>query len=86
MAKKTNLMLRVEQREGQDLEQLLPPLLTELGLTDTARALGMNEATISYWMLKLGIKLQRVAMFPGETIEIRKVMEQPCPGLRATRA
>ena len=70
--KKTKKMVAVEQKFGNDLEIMLPPLVTENGLSATADSLGVSKATLGYWLLKLGINVQRVALAPGETIEVKK--------------
>ena len=70
--KKTKKMVAVEEKFGNDLEIMLPPLVTENGLSATADSLGVSKATLGYWLLKLGINVQRVALAPGETIEVRK--------------
>jgi transcriptional regulator with PAS, ATPase and Fis domain len=72
MARKTKLMLRVESDEGQILERLLPERINRDGLTATADQLGISKATLGYWLLKLGINVRRVAMSPGETLQIVK--------------
>ena len=70
--RKTKKMLVVEERFHQPLEEMLPPLVTENGLSATAEELGVSKATLGYWLLKLGINVQRIALAPGETIEVRK--------------
>ena len=70
--RKTKKMIAVEARFDQDLEDMLPPLVTENGLSATADALGVSKATLGYWLLKLGINVQRVALAPGETIEVKR--------------
>tara|TARA_B100001750_G_C15496706_1_gene594657 strand:+ start:151 stop:381 length:231 start_codon:yes stop_codon:yes gene_type:complete len=70
--KKTKKMVAVEEKFGNDLEIMLPPLVTENGLSATADSLGVSKATLGYWLLKLGINVQRVALAPGETIEVKK--------------
>ncbi len=73
MAKKTKLMARVEQaHNNQPLERLLPEMLNEHGLTATAVALGVSKATLGYWLLKLGINVRRVALAPGESLEVKR--------------
>jgi len=71
MARKTKLMLRVEKQEGQPLEKFLPERLTRDGLSATAKDFGVGTATLGYWMLKLGIRVHRVAVSPGEIIEVK---------------
>ena len=72
MTRKTKLMLEVEQRVGQPFEKLLPRMLAELGMRETARELGVSPATVGYWMLKLGIQVQRVAVPPGTQVIIKR--------------
>jgi len=72
VARKTNLMLRVEREFDRPLERLLPELVNEQGLTATADAIGVSKATLGYWMLKLGINVRRVAVAPGQVLEIKR--------------
>ena len=73
MARKTKLMRTVEERFNRPLERLLPEMVNERGLTDTAVALGISNSVLGYWLLKLGITMRRVALAPGETLEIKRV-------------
>ena len=70
--RKTWLMRRVELDRGRPLELLLPEMVNGLGLTGAAEELGLGKATLSYWLLKLGISVRRVALAPGETLEVRR--------------
>jgi len=72
MARKTKLMKRVEDNYQRSLERLLPEMVNEIGLSDTAAELDVSKATLGYWLLKLGINVQRVALAPGETIEVKR--------------
>ena len=70
--RKTKKMLVVEERFQQPLEKMLPELVTEWGLSATADQLGVSKATLGYWLLKLGINVRRVALAPGESIEVKR--------------
>ncbi|HJM52579.1 MAG TPA: hypothetical protein QGI07_00940 [Dehalococcoidia bacterium] len=74
MARKTKKMLDVEKRmlNGRELERAIPEMLNDVGFTETANNLKLSKATLNYWMLKLGIEVRRVALAPGEEIEIKR--------------
>ena len=72
MARKTKLMQRVEKEFSRPLENLLPEKVNEVGLSATAEELGVSKATLGYWLLKLGINVRRVALAPGETLEVKR--------------
>jgi hypothetical protein len=72
MARKTRLMQTVEDRFKQPLERLLPEMINEQGLTATAQTLEVSKATLGYWLLKLGINVRRVALAPGESLEVKR--------------
>ena len=55
------------------LERLLPEKVNEIGLSATAEELGVSKATLGYWLLKLGINVRRVALAPGETLEVKRI-------------
>ena len=65
MRRKTKKMIAVEEQFQQTLEKMLPEMVTEYGLTATADELGVSKATLGYWLLKLGINVQRVAYSPA---------------------
>jgi len=66
-------MKRVEDQYQRSLERLLPELVNEIGLSETASELNVSKATLGYWLLKLGINVRRVALAPGETLEVKRV-------------
>ena len=72
MARKTRLMKEVEEKYQRPLERLVPEKVNELGLSATASELGVSKATLGYWILKLGINVRRVALAPGETLEVKR--------------
>ena len=71
--KKTKKMAAVEAKFPQPLERLLPEMVTDQGLSATADDLGVSKATLGYWLLKLGINVRRVALAPGETLEVKRI-------------
>jgi hypothetical protein len=73
MLKKSKKMLKIEQGLSQPLEEVLPELVTNLGLTGAANELGVGKATLNYWLLKFGISVRRVALKPGESLEINSL-------------
>ena len=68
-------MLAVEERFRQPLEKILPEMVTEQGLTATADYLGVSKATLGYWLLKFRIDVRRVALAPGDSLEITRLDE-----------
>ncbi len=71
--RKSSKMLAVEKRHRRELEDLLPEMVNEYGLTDTAKRLGLSKATLGYWMLKFQIRVERVALKPNEEIRIERI-------------
>tara|TARA_Y100000031_G_C8205679_1_gene378553 strand:- start:1195 stop:1425 length:231 start_codon:yes stop_codon:yes gene_type:complete len=70
---KTKKMVLAERKLRRPLEKALPEIVNDVGLTGAAKRLGVSKATLSYWLLKLDIEIHRVALAPGEEIEIRRV-------------
>ena len=71
--RKTKKMLAVEERLRQPLEKMLPEMVTEQGLTATADYLGVSKATLGYWLLKFRIDVRRVALAPGDSLQITRL-------------
>ena len=71
--RKTKKMLAVEERFRQPLEKMLPEMGTEQGLTATADYLGVSKATLGYWLLKFRIDVRRVALAPGDSLQITRL-------------
>jgi len=61
MNRKTKKMMAVEEKFHQSLENMLPEMVTENGLSSTADELGVSKATLGYWLLKLGITVRRIS-------------------------
>ena len=72
MARKSKKMAQVEELYQRPLERLLPEMINERGLSSTAGELGISKATLGYWLLKLRIEVRRVALAPGETLEVKR--------------
>ena len=72
MADKTKKMIVVEQQFKERLETLLPKMVTARGLSATADQLGIDKSTLAYWLLKLNIKVTRVALAPGDTLTLER--------------
>ena len=72
MTRKTKLMLGVEQKYNKPLERLLPEMYNEKGLPATAAELGISKGTLWYWLLKFGINVRRVALAPGEELQVQQ--------------
>ena len=72
-SRKTRKMLAVEERFRQPLEKILPEMVTEQGLTATADYLGVSKATLGYWLLKFRIDVRRVALAPGDSLQITRL-------------
>ena len=70
--KKSKKMLAVEEQFHQPLEKLLPEMVTDMGLSETAEQLGVATSTVSYWLLKFGIQTRRIALAPGERVEVTR--------------
>ena len=48
-------------------------LADDSGTSEVAEELGVSKATLGYWLLKLGINVRRVALAPGETMEVKRI-------------
>tara|TARA_Y100000310_G_scaffold143479_1_gene142841 strand:+ start:983 stop:1507 length:525 start_codon:yes stop_codon:yes gene_type:complete len=70
---KTKKMTAIENRLSRPLEDVLPEMVTKQGLSNTAFELGVSKATLGYWLLKLGITVRRVALNPGDQMEVKRV-------------
>ncbi len=71
--RKSAKMQAVERKYRRSLEDLLPEMVNEYGMSETADRLGLGKATLGYWLLKFQIRVERVALRPNEEIEIKRV-------------
>jgi len=72
MARKSKLMLQTEERYKEPLETLLPRMVTEHGLSGAAAEMGVKIPTLGYWLLRLAIQVKRVALSPGEVLQVNR--------------
>ncbi len=70
--RKTKRMILCEEQNGIDLQRDLPAMLNEVGMSHTADRIGISKATLGYWLLKMGITIRRVAVSPGERVEVTR--------------
>ncbi len=73
MVRRTKLMQQVEQRYNKPLEKLLPEMYNEKGLPAMASELGISKGTLWYWLLKFGINVRRIALAPGEELQVQQI-------------
>ena len=83
--RKTKKIIAVEENFHQPLEKMQPEIVTEQGLSSTADELGVSKATLGYWLLKLGITVRRVALAPGEYLEVKRAGRSELVGHRHGR-
>lgn len=76
MVRRTKLMQSVEQKYNKPLEKLLPEMYNEKGLPAMATELGISKGTLWYWLLKFGINVRRVALAPGEELQVTQVAKR----------
>ena len=70
MVRKSKLMKQIETRYNRPLEEMLPEMYNEKGLPAMAADLGVSKGTVWYWLLKFGINVRRVALSPGDDLEV----------------
>ena len=69
--KATQHVRKAERYLGGPLEETLKPYLNQRGtMSDLAHAIGVQKATVNYWIMKLGIKYARVAYDEGEAVRV----------------
>ena len=79
--RKSKKMRQLEHEHGLPMEELLPAMLEQGDIMDdAARALGVSKATIGVWMLKLGIRYERVVLGPGEVVAVLQPDDQVAIG------
>ena len=77
--KKSKGMIAAEAKLGGALDELLPDIITHLGMVDAAKTAGVSKATLGYWMLKLRMRRAYICLREGEQVFIRRrdgAMEQ----------
>ena len=64
-------MKKVEKKlDGEKLEDFIVRNINETNQTECAKALGLNKSTLQFWIMKLGITIQKVALLPGQQVSI----------------
>ena len=72
--KKTPKMLEVENREGEEVEDMIVDMINDgATLKEIAFRFKVSNAVIVYWIAICHITVQRVATRLWERIEIRKM-------------
>lgn len=71
--RKTRKMLAVEDQIGVPLETYLPERLSGVPVYggeygEVSDDLGISKSCLSYWLMKLGIRLVEVAVCPGDQV------------------
>lgn len=69
----TRRMKEVEEAFGAKLEDFLPDLVTDLGLTGASKQIGVSKSILGYWLLKFGIERHTVALAPGDKLTLQRV-------------
>ena len=69
--RETDHVRNAERFLGGRLEDTLKPYLNETGtMSDLASAIGVQKATVNYWIMRLGIKYARVAYDESEEVRV----------------
>lgn len=76
MARKTRKMKEVEKEFQRPLEELVPELISEHGLSEAAEIMGLSKATLGFWELKLGYETRRVVVKINEEVPVIMNKEQ----------
>lgn len=70
-SKRTKLMKEVAAKyDGRSLVDIIVEGINNNGLSATATELEVSKATLGYWILKMGIQVHRVALKPGQKLQI----------------
>ena len=84
--KKTKKMIKAEHKLQGPLEVILPDMVTEKGISDTADFIGVSKATLGYWLLKLGIVTRRICLGAGDSMTVRRHHAQTSKTFRVSGA
>jgi len=68
--RRTRLIREVERRTGLPIKAAVRRTVQELGVAKGAQALGISKATLSYWLVALGLRVERVVLDVGEDVRI----------------
>ena len=59
-----------DKLNGEKLEDFIVRNINKSDQVNTAELLGLGKSTLNFWMIKLGIKVQKVALLPGQEVYI----------------
>ena len=70
----TRLMQEVQRKyaKGLPLKFYLRERFNQVGLPGLAEETGVSKGTLWYWLIRFGIRIKHVAMFPDEDYVIRR--------------
>ena len=71
--KKTPRMVVVERQAGEQIETLVPRLLSDRGSARTAVVLGISRSTLEAWMERLGITIVETVLRRGEKVIVQRI-------------
>ena len=66
----TRRVQAVEARFKRPLVDVLVDLYNDRGFEGMTKELGVGRSTAWYWLLRCGIRIERVALRPGERVVI----------------
>ena len=73
----TDLMREVARQEGEPIAVVLKRLCTEIGVNGLAERWNVSKASVSYWMLKCGLRIELVAVAPGYEVWVIPAEGEP---------
>lgn len=75
--RETAQMRNIARQEGEPVALALKRLCTEIGINGLAERWGVSKATVGYWMLKCGIRIEYAAVPPGHEVWVIPAEGEP---------